>query len=432
MPSENGGSSLALFKDREFIAITGTAFARSQAYSTILIALALYADLFSTTGTIEGLFGTTFALIQLVIVLPLGRAIDTKDAKKFLLAGLLINIAVFVGFMFVQNAVHVILIRIVQGLGASILWITGSTIVGEISPDGARGRWLGTYNQVAAFSSLAGDLIGGYLLYAHGFKLTYILLSGVTLTAVVLAYLFLRDNPGGRKDPEEATSIETFRSLLGLPAIRALTAFRLSFSFGKMAVVIFLPIFARKEFGISALAIGGILAGGKLTKSLLQGKMGDITDQLGHRHYFVFTGALLYALGTIAIPFASTAEQLFPVITLGALGRSVTISGAFVSLFFAYSILGVADSFRLPASMALYVEEGERYDAVASSMSLRSIAWKLGQITGPLAVGAIKDAVSIAYGFWTAGGVVVISAGIFMVLYTRGQQAEAPLPASGD
>lgn len=42
--SGSSGGSLGLFRNREFLALASTAFARSQAYSTILIALALYAD----------------------------------------------------------------------------------------------------------------------------------------------------------------------------------------------------------------------------------------------------------------------------------------------------------------------------------------------------------------------------------------------------
>lgn len=229
--------SIALLKDREFAALAGTAFARSQAYSTILIALALYADIFQTSGFVEGLFGTGFALIQLLVVLPLGRKVDTGNAKRYLLAGFLINVVVFVAFIFADSAAHVVLIRILQGLGASLLWITGATVVGEISPDESQGLWLGSYNQVGAFSSLLGDLVGGYLLFAYGFTVPYLVLTLITLGAFVLVYLFLRENPGGRKDADEATGLETFRSLLDLPALRAIVGFRFAFSFGKMAVM---------------------------------------------------------------------------------------------------------------------------------------------------------------------------------------------------
>jgi len=416
--SETTESSLSLFKNREFVALSGTAFARSQAYSTVLIALALYADIFNTSGAVEGLFGTAFALVQLLIVLPLGRMVDTHNAKHFLLAGLGINVLAFVGFAFVGNATDVILVRVLQGAGASILWLAGSAVVGELSPGDSRGRWLGTYNQVAAFSSLAGDALGGFLLYAYGFSFTYSVLSAITILAGVMVYFFLRDNPGGKKDPEEATGIETLRTLLGRTPVRALVIFRLGFGFGKMAVVTFLPIYARTAFGMNPLFVAAILAGGKLTKTLLQGVVGSYTDRIGHKHLFVVAGALTYAIGTAVIPFAGSATGVLPSLSLSAFGETVTLAPAFFVLFGAYAVIGIADSLRLPASMALFVEEGEGFDAVAASLSLRSVAWKLGEVVGPFTVGVLWDAASVFVAFFTAAGLIVLSTGIFTALYS--------------
>jgi len=425
------GSSLALFRDREFQAIAGTAFARAQAYSTILIALALYADLFQTSSTVEGLWGTVFALVQLVIVLPLGRYVDVGNSKRYLLVGLALNVLVFVGYGFVSSVEHVILIRMFQGLSASMLWLTGSTVVGEISPDGSRGLWLGTYNQVGAFSSFAGDLLGGLLLYVYGFTVTYAVLGAITTGAFVLVFLCLRDNPGGRKDPEEATGVETVRQLLGRTAVRALVVFRLGFSFGKMAVIIFLPIYARTGFGMSPLLVGAILAGGKLTKTVTQGYVGGMTDRFGNKHYFVFAGALLYALGAAIIPLAEFAAGTFAGLDVSAFGRSATVVPAAFVLFTAFAVCGIADSLRLPASMALFVEEGEHFDAVAGSLSLRSIAWKVGQVAGPVTVGVIWDATSVFSAFAAAAGLIVLSSVAFIVLY-RFEPAPGVAPQPGD
>ncbi|RXK49161.1 MFS transporter [Halorientalis pallida] len=417
--SDDAGGALGLLWNTEFRALASTAFARSQAYSTIIIALALYADLFSTSGFVEGLFGTVFAVTQLLIVLPLGRYVDTNNAKRILLVGLAINVVTFVGFTLVSAVEHVLLVRILQGLGASILWITGTTVVGEIGPEDARGRWLGAYNQVGAFSSLAGDVVGGLLLTLYGFTFTYAVLSGVTLLSGLLVYRHLRDDPGGQADPDDQGSVETFRLLLARTTVRALVIFRLGLSFGKMAVLIFLPIYARTGFGMSALFVGGILAGGKLTKALSQGYVGDLTDRIGRKHRFVFVGAMLYALGAALIPLAEFAAGVVPTVRVPIpwAAGAATLPPAFLPLFVAFGVCGIADSIRLPASMALFVEEGEQFDAVAGSMSLRSIAWKVGQVVGPVTVGTLWDYTDVFVAFWTASALIALATVAFLVLY---------------
>jgi MFS family permease len=426
--------SLSVLRDREFIALSGTAFARAQAYSTIAIALALYADVFNTTSTVEGLFGTAFALVQLLVVLPIGRYVDTHNAKRVLLAGLLVNVGVFGGYFLADSIADVLLVRLFQGFGASLLWVTGSTVVGEISPGGERGQWLGTYNQVGAFSSLAGDIVGGALLTLYGFQETYVVLGSVTLGASVLLYLFLRENPGGRKDPEESTGRETLQNLLSRRTVRALVTFRFGLSFGKMAVITFVPIYARTGFGMSAILVGVLLAGGKLTKALTQGVVGGYTDRVGSKHYFVAGGALVYVLGTAMVPFAEFAHLLFPTVvvplaSLPALSGSVTLVPAFFLLFVAYGICGVGDSIRLPASMALFVEEGEQFEAVAGSLSLRSIAWKVGQVIGPLLIGVVWDATGVFTAFAIAAGAILVATVAFVRMYGTAWTSAAPVSA---
>lgn len=425
--------SLRLFRDREFIALAGTAFARAQAYSTVAIALALYADLFQTTSTVEGMFGTAFALVQLLIVLPLGRKVDTGNAKRWLLGGLLFNALVFGGYMLVSSVEGVILMRIFQGASASILWITGSTVVGEIAPTDGRGLWLGSYNQVGAFSSLFGDLVGGALLAVYGFDVAYSVLTVITLGAFVAVFSLLRDNPGGRTDPDEATGRETLGNLLGRAPVRALVVFRIGLSFGKMCVITFLPIYARTAFGMNPFVVGGLLAGGKLTKALTQGVVGDLTDRIGGKYRFVVVGALLYALGAAMIPLAEGASAVFPAVSVslpevGSSAQTLLLPPAFFVLASAYGVCGIADSIRLPASMALFVEEGERFDAVAGSLSLRSLAWKGGQVVGPVTVGAVWDATSVGIAFGVAAGFIVLATAVFLLLYSDPSATATPTP----
>jgi len=76
--------------------------------------------------------------------------------------------------------------------------------------------------------------------------------------------------------------------------------------------------------------------------------------------------------------------------------------------------------------MALFVEKGEYFDAVAGSLSLRSVAWKIGEITGPVAVGALWDATSVFVAFFIATAFIVVSTAVFGLAYERD-----PDPAAG-
>lgn len=410
-------SPLDLFRNLEFVALASIRFVSGMAFATIIIALALYADLFEASGVAAGLFGTAYAIVRLVFVLPLGRKIDLGNSKRYLLVGLSLNVLLLVGYIFVSALEHVIFLRGFQAVGSIILWITGVAVVGEIAPDGERGLWIGTYNQVRSIASLGGDLVGGALLFVYGFTTTYTVLVILTVISTAMVVAFVRDDPGTRADPAEANGVEALIRLLKRRAILALVVFRFSFSFGKMAVIIFLPIYARTEFGMNAFLIGGILAGGKLTKGLAQGYVGAWADRVGREEWFIFAGTVGYAIGTAMIPAAAFASLFLDSVTVSGLGREIVFVPGFFFLFVAYSVLGLADSLRLPTSMALFVEEGEYYDSAAGSLSLRSVSWQVGAIFGPVVVGATFDHVSYFGGFWLAAGVMVFAGIVFLFLF---------------
>ena len=81
--------------------------------------------------------------------------------------------------------------------------------------------------------------------------------------------------------------------------------------------------------------------------------------------------------------------------------------------------------------MALFVEEGEQFEAVAGSLSLRSIAWKVGQVAGPVSVGALWDATDVFTAFFTVGAFIAVAAVAFLSLY-RLEPAPEGVPTPGD
>ena len=64
-------------------------------------------------------------------------------------------------------------------------------------------------------------------------------------------------------------------------------------------------------------------------------------------------------------------------------------------------------------------------------MSLRSIAWKVGQVVGPVTVGTLWDYTDVFVAFWTASGLIAVATLAFGVLY-RTDAAGSDEPATAD
>jgi hypothetical protein len=67
-------------------------------------------------------------------------------------------------------------------------------------------------------------------------------------------------------------------------------------------------------------------------------------------------------------------------------------------------------------------------------MSLRSLSWKVGQVTGPVMVGTTMDFVSTEAGFVLAAGFIAVATVAFVVSVRRGDTGGSPMddPSLGD
>lgn len=59
------------------------------------------------------------------------------------------------------------------------------------------------------------------------------------------------------------------------------------------------------------------------------------------------------------------------------------LTDAVAANFLLNGLLGVADTFREPASMALFADEGKG-EGITSSFGVRSLVWKPGSVLAPL------------------------------------------------
>ncbi|MEN6616991.1 MAG: MFS transporter [Syntrophorhabdus sp.] len=138
--------------------------------SSITVALTNIGHDLSLDAVTLGWVPTAFLIAAAAFLVPFGRASDLYGRKKIFLWGMILsNIsAIFAGFA--TSGATLIVWRAVQGLGSSMIFGTGITIVASVYPARQRGRALGIVLTSVYVGLSAGPFIGGVLTNHLGWR----------------------------------------------------------------------------------------------------------------------------------------------------------------------------------------------------------------------------------------------------------------------
>jgi MFS family permease len=371
-----------------------TRFASTFGGVTLVTLLPTYIDLLDPSGIVLGLFISSLGIARIVAVVPLGWAGDRFDKRALLLGSLLASIVAYLAFSLVSTSAGFIAVRLLQGLSGVGIGLLGLALIGELAPADGRGAVIGTSNSWRMAAGILGTLGAGALYEFYGFETVFGVLAGLFALAVVGVWRFV--------DPDE-TTVEgiAFAELAVNRRILTLTSFRAQYAVAVVLVRNWIPIFvgvaaAKGGLGLSAIAVGVVVAAEKFTNMLCQPHTGRLSDRYG-RALFVAVGGSAYGLIALGVPFADEAAA--------ALGLAASIpplgglSPVLPLVVLANALLGVADSFREPASMALFADEGAG-EGIASSFGIRFLVWRPGGILAPMIGGYLMTGVGMDWVFF--------------------------------
>ncbi len=116
-----------------------------------------------------------------------------------------------------QNMNELIIFRGLQGLGAGGLMVLAMSIVGDIVPPSERGRYQGYFGAVFGVSSVAGPLIGGFLVESISWRWIFYINLPIGAAALVVTSIVLKDRGERRQH-----AIDYFGALLLVAGVSAL------------------------------------------------------------------------------------------------------------------------------------------------------------------------------------------------------------------
>lgn len=323
----------------------------------------------------------TAAFLTSAVTVPVvGKLSDLYGRKTFYVGGLVLFMAGSVLAGLAPNFWVLVAGRAIQGAGMGTLMPLSQTIIGDIIPPRARGKYQGLMGAVFGVTSVAGPLVGGvvtdnagwrWLFFAalpiglvvlwfitrfmhlpHQQRKARIDVAGIITLTVSMVSILLATSWGGTTYPWSSAPI------LGLYAFGAvvlaafvavelraeepllpLRLFRNSvFTWSNIASlglamvmfgsIIYIPVFAQGVLGVGATESGLILMPMMLGLIVMGIVTGLLVTRTGHYKPFMLTGVVLLAVGVwliTRIDADGTPTQLFAAMVVVGVGLGMAM-----------------------------------------------------------------------------------------------------------
>ncbi|MDR0425018.1 MAG: MFS transporter [Clostridiales Family XIII bacterium] len=168
-----------------------TSFMTSFAGSAVNLAIPSISLEFSGSAILTGWVVTGYLLINSSMAVPFGRIADLTGRRWVLIGGIFIFTACSALCVFAPSMYALIGMRVLQGVGAAMIFSTNIAILVGAFPLQRRGRVLG-YSVAAVYVGLsAGPVVGGVLNYYLGWKSIFLSNAAMGFLVFLMALRFL-------------------------------------------------------------------------------------------------------------------------------------------------------------------------------------------------------------------------------------------------
>ena len=370
---------------RVFLTLYAILFTGSFNAGMVVPLLSGYAHSMGADSFAIGLvFGV--ASVSMICCHPaVGRFSDRWGRKPFIIAGLTIGIFTSIGFILSATVLSLLLVRLGQGMGGSMVGPVSQAYAGEIVPSGKEGFTMGTLNSAAWIGFGTGPVVSGLLKDLWSIESAFYARGVLCVIALAICIFCL---PADRVSPKEDPTVESrrFYQLFQDRTLLSIFILRLAVYMCIGVFWAFAPLSAEVYFNLSGLAVGAVITTGTLVGALFLpyfGKLGDRTS----RKLLITVGGLVMALATALFSTIGAAWQFYLVSVFIGLGAAVI----------------------LPSVVAITVKSGARYGSMGRVVSLMAAADNLGVFSGPILCGALISMTGLHSAMLAIGSIMLVT-----------------------
>lgn len=370
------------------LALSG--FVTSFGAHVVAVNLPDYAEKVGFGALMIGLLIAVYDFAELFAKPAAGFIADRRGMRITLKVGLVVFALGSLLFLVLPPEL-LLVVRFVQGLGAAALSTVSIALVGRFYTTG-RGRAFGIYNAVKGAGYVLAPTAGALLATRHGFHSVFVASAALGGLALALTFVLPDDRPAPLEEEDEPSFKQMFAlfkdpALLPTYAAIVINMFVVGVLFG------FFPVYLH-ALHYSTSSAGLLVSATTASYLLVQPLAGWLADK-GDPALTIIVGLAVAAGATLAIP-AATGWPLIPLAVAAGLGVGTVWTNTDML------VTRIAGDRQLGA-------------AVGAAQSFKEV----GDMLGPLAIGAIAQAWGVRVGFVVCGVAALAVVVLFAALRPR-------------
>jgi MFS family permease len=396
------GLARFFLQNKTFVVVWLALFVSIAGIAMVSPLLSVFAQDMGASGIWLGLAFSGFAISQIPLMLIIGRLSDRFGKRLFLWLGLVIFAIAAAGYFWSPSYKELVFFRVLSGVGSAMVIPTAYAYVGELSPRGHEGRYMGLFNiaMIAGFG--IGPMLGGIVYDRLGMDATFIGMGILSALGAVAAFFFLPGRKSSRPAEMHSGVTTPFTLMLKDNTMRGIVTFQLAMGLSYGAVLAFLGIFMTSELATNLTLVGAVMSVRAIQNGILAYPFGWLADRMS-RVTLASVGLLVVSSCTLFIPWV----------------------GSFALLMVLFVIMGTFESMASPSINAITVGKG-RVLGMGSVMGVFNTAMSSGLLIGALAGGAIDDSYGTAWVFRYAAIFAFAGVAVFNLFMRRNSVVSNP------
>jgi MFS family permease len=300
-----------------------------------------------------GLIVSGFTISQFLVQPFFGGLSDRFGRKLFIVGGLACYGLVSSLYILADSLSDVFLIRLLNGVGAGMIWPALAAFIIDQAPMERRGETMGFLSSMEMFGFAVGPILGGALYSLGGMDLPFLGCSILAFLGAGLVWRMIQEKPSAPRSGGVRFLERYGFSALQLADIRLLCLIGLGEAFVWGMIITLLPVMA-SGMGVQPGRIGWLFSAYFIVFILLQWPMGRWSDRRG-RKMPILVGMSIYASAVFLLSLGGSLLYLLLVLAVAGAGLGIyspsvrvaiadltseKVRGASMGVFFTTRMLG--------------------------------------------------------------------------------------------